>query len=49
MVPIWNEYGAVGRIVVARYYMHDSAEAERPQYASEMEAASADAVTKVLG
>ncbi len=47
-VTIWNEYGALGRIV-ARYYMHDSAEAERDQYRRDMEAASADAVAKVLG
>ncbi len=48
-VTIWNEYGAVGRIVTARYYMRDAAEAERDQYRRDLEAASADAVAKVLG
>lgn len=47
-VPLWNEYGAIGRIK-ARHYMHDSAAAAEDRYRKDGEQASIDAARKVLG
>ncbi len=47
MLPVWIEYGTVK--MPARPYMHPSAEGEIDRYRRDMEAASIEAVAKVLG